>query len=124
MTATFTEVLPATRSDPHAAIRFTPADPDRQQLLDGLPVAGELQIQGKRTCCRYAVVEFPTPWAGRAFRLVKAAGEAGSDPSESAYDVFCGRNGHDRLCQCKGFTRWGHCRHTAAAEALVANGWI
>lgn len=124
MPATLTEVLPATKTDPHGAVRFTPSDPDLPVLVDGLPAAGELEIQGKRNVCRYSVVEFPSGWDGRAFRFVKAGGEAGSDPTESAYDVFVCRNGQDCLCQCKGFQRWGHCRHLAAARALIENGWV
>jgi hypothetical protein len=124
VTATLTEVLPATKSCPHSAMNWTPADPGAPELVDGLPAAGELEIVSRRTSCRYLVVEYPIPWAGRGFRLVKAEGEPGSDPTESSYDVFVSRGGQDRLCQCKGFTRWGHCRHLAAAEALVSNGWV
>ena len=123
---TFTEVLPATRSCPHAAIRWTPADPsDPSDLPAGgeLPPAGTLAIDQTRASVRYAVTEFPTGWDGRAFHFAKAGGEPGTDPTADSYDVFVGRNPADRQCQCKGFLRRGDCKHALAARALVADGW-
>jgi hypothetical protein len=115
MSTTLTEVLPATRSNPHAAIRWTPGE------FQG---CGTLEIQNTRSVCRYILTELPTGWDGRAFKLLKPLGESGTDISEDAYHVFCGRNGQDRQCDCKGFSRHGHCKHVEAARALIANGWV
>ena len=115
MTPTLTEVLPATKSNPHAAVRFTPGE---------FPGTGTLEVQQTRAVCRYVVTELPCGWDGRAFSFRKVAGEPGTDRAEDAYEVFVGRNGQDRLCGCKGFARHGHCKHTSAAQALIANGWI
>ncbi len=112
--ATLTEVLPATKSSRHGAIRWTPAD-------DG-PAAGTLTIDTDRARVDYAVTEFPTGWDGRGFHFEKTG--AGTDADEAGYDVFVARNRQDRMCSCKGFTRHGHCKHVSAALALIENGWL
>jgi len=122
---TLTEVLPASKSGP-AAIRWTPADPDDPLApqVGTLPAAGTLVIDQKRASVTYLVTEYPSGWDGRAFHFEKPAGEAGTDAENESYDVFVGRNPADRLCQCKGFTRWGNCKHVDAARALISNGWL
>src|SRR3954464_9244967 len=117
MSATFTEVLPATKSCPHSAIRFTPGE------FEG---TGTVVIDRRRGSAEYVVTEIPCGGAfdGRAFRFVKGAGSPGTDPNEDGYAVFVGRNRQDRLCECKGFGRWGGCKHTATALALIENGWL
>src|SRR5262245_21329109 len=115
MPATLTEVLPTTRSNPHAAIRFTPGE------FQG---SGTLHIDQTRASVAYVVTELPCGWDGRAFGFRKFAGEPGTDRTEEAYEVFVGRNGQDAMCGCKGFSRHGHCKHVEAARALIANGWI
>lgn len=112
---TFTEILPATKSSPHTAIRWTPD-------LQLPPGYGVLRIDAKRCTCTYRVTPFATDWPGRAFHLAKD--DAGGDHTEEAYDVFVHDHdeAHDR-CTCKGFFYAGHCKHAAAARALVANGW-
>src|SRR5947209_710854 len=52
MSATLTEVLPPTKSCPHAAITWTASDPEDAPVLGGLPVAGVLSIASKRAACR------------------------------------------------------------------------
>lgn len=120
---TLTEVLPVSKSGP-AAIKWTPAEPDDPFAphVGTLPAAGVLVIESRRASAVYAVVEFPTGWDGRGFQLEKTAG--GTDDGQSGYSVFCGRNGQDVQCVCKGFERWGRCKHIAACEALIANGWL
>jgi hypothetical protein len=112
---TYVELLPATASSKHSGIRWTPSADEFG------PTAGTLEITCGRTTRRVEVVEFACDWAGRAWTLVKL--DPGSDPSESSYHVFCGRDG-SRQCSCKGFTRFGHCCHVAALEALLENRWI
>ncbi|MBN9518772.1 hypothetical protein J0H58_09670 [bacterium] len=111
----FTEVLPAAPGVKPAAMRWTP----------GRAVGiGLLCIQNPTGWCNceYLVAEYPTRWDGRAAKFAKV--DAGSDPEADGYDVFVANNGRGCRCDCKGFTRYGHCKHTAALTALVANSWL
>ena len=57
----------------------------------------------------------PLPSAfGRAFRLVKLLGP------HDRYDVLL--DGPRSSCCCKGFCRWGRCKHISALQALVNAG--
>lgn len=114
MPATFTNTLPATKTDPHPAYDWTPTDSDTG------PAAGVLVLKSKRNYCTYTVVEFPTGWQGRGFHLAKL--DAGTDATEPAYDCFIARNMQDRECSCKGFAYTGSCRHLAAITDLIHNG--
>lgn len=113
----YTEVLPATKSNPHAAIRFAPAEGDAFH-----PLAGTLTIEDKRSSTDYLVTEFPTGWEGRGFQLDKL--DVGTDQEAEGYAVYCGRNGQDRQCECRGFLRHGHCKHVSAIVACISNGWL
>lgn len=110
---TFCEVLPATKSSKHGAIHFTPA-------ASG-PDAGVLTIDTDRCRTVYTVREYPSDWPGRAFVLTKQTD--GTDPTAERYDVFCG-NRQDHLCDCRGHTRFGHCKHVAGLLALLANNQL
>lgn len=115
MDATFSQPLPATRSEPAPALNFLPAGGDG-------PLAGTLSIVGKRGTVRYAVAEFPTGWDGRGFVLAKVDG--GGDKTEERYSCFVARNGQDRQCECKGFYYAGHCKHLDAVAALIRSGQL
>jgi hypothetical protein len=54
-----------------------------------------------------------------AFRLEKA--DAGDGPGE-VYDVLL--DGARSSCDCKGFLRWGHCKHLESIEGLRAAGRV
>lgn len=114
---TLCELLPATKSSPHNAIRWTP-NPDG----DFSPVAGALVIESKRSSDAYAVIEFPCSW-GRGFTLAKKT--CGTDKTESSYNLCISPHGepHDSCC-CKGFSATGGCKHRAALRALIANNWL
>jgi hypothetical protein len=112
MPATFTEVLPAQKSSRHNAMNWTPGS---------RPGTGLLTIHTARATAKYAVTEFPTPWDGRAFHLVKLT--PGTDREAESYDVFCGR-GKNHRCECRGFLRHSHCKHIDAALAIWDNGWL
>ena len=103
---TLTEILPATKSSPHNALRFTPE-------------TGLLAVDTKRTTSRYRVYEFPEQDGGRAFRFQVLDG--GTDPEARSYDVFCGVS--HASCECKGYLRHNRCKHIDAAQALIANNW-
>jgi hypothetical protein len=110
---TYVEILPERKSSKRTAINWVPSAGDT-------PVAGVLTVHADRGSATYVVSEFPTDWAGRGFTFAKVAG--GTGPEES-YSVFCGDHGA-KLCECRGFERFRYCRHTDAAEALIANGWL
>jgi hypothetical protein len=113
---TFTELLPPTKSDAHPGILWTPGI---------VPGTGELVIQGDRSYARYRVADIATPWHGTAARFVKLT--EGTDREAEAYDVFVaapGSRDYDR-CDCRGFERFGHCKHTAALRCIaVENPWL
>ena len=111
----YTETLPERKASKRTAITWTRTE------TDDSPAAGVLTIHTDRATCVYRVDEFPAEWAGRAFMLFK--GDAGTDATAERYAVFCGRHGH-QMCECKGFERFGHCKHCDACEALIANGWV
>ncbi len=61
---------------------------------------------------------------GRCFRLTKFASTPGSDPEGTVYDlIICPVHGHgSHQCDCRGWLRWGHCRHVNALLSLVLAG--
>ena len=58
----------------------------------------------------YAVYPLPCDPAigSRAFRFAKQSGDG------AVYDLYDGEFGWQ--CQCKGFLRWGHCKHTGTLQ--------
>lgn len=55
----------------------------------------------------------------RAFRVTKILGKPG-EPDH--YDVTLSDAGD--TCECKGFIRWGRCKHTGALRCLVRRGTL
>ncbi len=111
----FTELLPQTKSEKCGALVWEAAtDNDTSQL------AGVLTITGKKCHCRYAVEEFVSDH-GRGFVLKKI--DTGSDRDEGYYSCLIGPHG-TKLCECKGFTSTGGCKHTAALTALIEAGQL
>lgn len=104
---TFLELLPATKTEPATAIRW---DADARTLA----------VQGKRSAAVYTVDELECD-GGRGFQLVKVKG--GSDKEEAGYACFLSAQGMGfSTCECRGWLRWGHCRHLSAlSELLKAN---
>lgn len=52
-------------------------------------------------------------------RLTKIARTKAGD-GEQPYDVVVGPDGES--CECLGWLKWNHCKHTAAVRCLVARG--
>jgi len=110
---TYREILPATASAPKAFVEFTP--------LGGIG-QGRLAIEQNHTLSEYRIARFAAE-GGHAFHFEKLS--QGSDRSEAAYDVFVtDRRGLFDSCDCKGFQRHGHCKHTAAIRAVLENQWL
>lgn len=112
MTATFTATLPARKSSKNGtAVRFTAG----ANAGTGLLVLG-----AGRTATEYLVVEFAAD-GGRGFKLAKVT--PGTDSEADGYDVFaCGTSAP--RCECKGFLFAGHCKHSDAVAALIADGQL
>lgn len=109
---TYTELLPETKSEKRAAFIWTPAtDFDTESSTH----AGTLTITTTRSFTVYDVSEFPCDH-GRGFNLKKTAG--GTDGTEPFYNCFVGSDDVG-LCDCKGFTRYGRCKHLMALADLV-----
>lgn len=95
---TFTEVLPGSKSNPHRALKYTPA-------CKGV---GVLELTDKRSHTRYALAV--QPFGG--VRLTKAGGAETYVVSPAA-------------CECAAHTlRGSRCKHIVAVEALMANRWL
>jgi hypothetical protein len=56
---------------------------------------------------------------GLAFRLEKYEHQRRGE-DDAAYNVLL--DGERSTCECKGFLRWGHCRHVEALTALRQAG--
>jgi len=63
----------------------------------------------------YFVWPVPSEW-GPAFKVEKLAANA---------DVyFVNLDGGQSTCECKGFLRWGHCRHRDGLQKLADLGQL
>jgi hypothetical protein len=63
----------------------------------------------------YTVTPIPADY-GRGFLVEKT----GIDSEPASYHVNI--DGDKKSCDCKGFTRWGYCKHADGLAALVAAG--
>lgn len=79
-----------------------------------------------RTRDTYRVEEIPTGMDGRAFLLHRAAEAVAADgpDADERYGVFVARNGQDGICECRGFQRFGRCKHHDALKGLIGAGHI
>lgn len=76
-----------------------------------------------RTKDVYRLEEIPAP-DGRAFLLHRSeqAIADGGPEAEDRYGVFICRHGQNDLCECRGFARFGYCKHTTAVRGLIQEG--
>ncbi len=87
------------------------------------PAVGVLAIETDRVACRYRVEEFTPGEPGRAFMLIKL--DPGSDAEELEYAVLCAADPRRDLCSgCKGFLRYGFCKHHSAVRLILTKGWL
>jgi hypothetical protein len=66
----------------------------------------------------YRLTALPSDF-GRAYRLEKS--DQG-DGQPECYDVLI--DGERSSCECKGFLRWGHCRHVESLTTLRQLGRV
>ncbi len=67
----------------------------------------------------YAVEELPNDsQTGSEYTLIKIAGR---EHVGARYE--CSAHG-ERFCQCRGYTRWGHCKHIESLVALRKRGRV
>ncbi len=64
----------------------------------------------------YLLTEIPAVAFGRGFKVEKI----GFGCDESVYHVNI--DGDKRTCECEGFLRWNHCKHSDGLAALIAAG--
>lgn len=110
--------LPHAKGEPPIRIRFAAG------LIRG---SGVLVAKCRTANVSYTVVETPTDWKGRAFRLEKLPGAVGDDKQNAAYDVFCAADSPaGDHCDCKGTnsSRKGTCKHKEAIRTLISNNWV
>ena len=74
-----------------------------------------ISITADKDTKRYVVVRFDSDW-GEAFYVCTL------EKGGNTYDVCL--DGADSICDCKGFTYGGSCRHVAALQALYERGVI
>jgi hypothetical protein len=80
-----------------------------------------LEITVGRDVAFYSVSRQRSDW-GQAFRFVKQGQVEPLEDGSGWHD--CVLDGEDSICSCKGFTRWGHCKHLWASEVIVRRGWL
>ncbi len=79
------------------------------------------EVKGKQTLTTaYHLEEVDAGMGRRGFRLTKVERSSGTDksPEADAYHVLTAAEGQQ--CECRGFLRWNHCKHTKALVALEA----
>ncbi len=116
-TRAFLDVLP-TRGGKRVALRWLPATGDFN------PQAGFAVLDDDKLQTAYALTEYPCA-IGRGFFFSKVGGkDAGTDKTRGGYCVECGTTAAQDRCECRGFQRWGWCRHCDAARTLLINAWL
>jgi hypothetical protein len=111
-----TITLPAVQS-PHAE---KPCPADRQAVLIGTPTTTEpalptLTVKGTERS--YALFTLPCDF-GRGWRMVKEA-------DGECYDLHTDNRFPGAVeCECQGYLRWQHCKHSDAVMALVTGGQL
>jgi hypothetical protein len=118
----------STVTDPRPAVkqRKPRAKPQRFCRLDGKPEIDApailtLHVAGKET--DYFIRPVPSNF-GEAFELTKLeiVDDGPAERGEVYHVLF--EDEHNHTCECKGFLRWGHCKHVDSLKALRERGKI
>ncbi len=109
--------LPATRppQQPARKPRPKPARSIRVCVRPEGAAPGVVRITVGKQAADYFLTELPADF-GRGFKVEKI----GLECDESAYHVNF--NGAERTCECQGYLRHQHCKHSDGLAALIAAG--
>lgn len=83
----------------------------------GMAILASIRRGGDEPQSDYWMDLIPTDF-GTGFRFRKIWD--GHDFAEGSYDVLL--DGSQSSCECKGFLRWGHCKHLQAAMQAASEG--
>lgn len=103
-----------------------PVKVDRHLRLVHHPKPGKpgrlLIFEGKKTIHidDYLLIELEADWGKIAFRFEKTATTRPNASIEEPYNVLL--DGERSECDCKGHSRWQHCKHVEAIQMLIASG--
>lgn len=89
----------------------------RSAKLTTLPLL-TLTVDGEQF--RYLLTPLTTDY-GKAYTLTKLDSDPKDGPTSYAVCIDDGPGNAD-TCECRGFLRWGHCKHTAGLRALIEAG--
>jgi hypothetical protein len=109
MTTTTETARPRQRKPRPKPARFI-----RWALRPGPDGNGVIRITVGGKAADYLLTPMRADW-GRGFRLDKIGLEGNG---EGPYHVNLGSDGG--TCECRGYLRWGHCKHRDGLAALVA----
>src|SRR5690349_21416339 len=93
--------------------RAKPARYVRLVIKPGPDSLGVVRLTVNRKSVDYLLTPLAADW-GRGFKLEKI----GLDFDVSTYHVNL--DGDKKACECKGFLKWGHCKHADGLAALIA----
>lgn len=123
--ATPTEAQPAAKR----CIDVLPVRGGKRQALEWLAHSSDFEhgegfaiITSDRDRTAYAVSAAPDT-SGLCFLFTKVGGK-GTDKTRESYLIVCDRDGTHGRCECKGWTKWGWCKHADTVESLVTNRWV
>ena len=105
----------ATRAPRQRKPRTKPVRYVRLVIQPGPDSLGVVRLMVNRKSVDYLLTPIAADF-GRGFRLEKI----GLDFDGSTYHVNL--DGDKKTCECKGFLKWGHCKHGDGLAALVAAG--
>ncbi len=115
----------ATLSTPFTRVKATRKSkvPRTIRLLAYLPdvAGGLLQVTEGERVERYFFRRLPSDF-GLAFAVEKYLPASEDAPArlEAPYHVCL--DGEATSCECRGYNRWGHCRHVCGLASLIEHG--
>jgi hypothetical protein len=81
-----------------------------------------LQITVGKETSLYTVQPLPSDLGGRAAFFVKQGAVEPLEDGTGHYHVLA--HGDESSCECRGWLRWGHCRHLWSLEVAIKRGWL
>ena len=97
----------------------TRKQPERSAKVQKIGASTVLWLTVGKLTTAYRVEPIVSQIGGKAYRLEKA--DQG-DGQPEVYDVLL--DGQHSTCDCKGHTRWGHCKHSDCLKTLAGSNRI